>query len=446
MKFRGLLVAAIVLAALTGTLYWSNHRKPPESTGTASADTPPKILALNPTDITGLEIKKKTGEVVTLDKTDAGQWQITAPVPLAADQEAVSSMLSALSSLNSDRLVDDKATNLDQYGLVPASIEVDITKKDKTTVKLLIGDNTPAGSGAYTAVSGDPRVFTLATYNKSNFDKNPNDLRDKRLLNFDSDKLSRVELSAKKQIIEFGRSKDQWQIVKPKPFRADGFQVDELVRSVHDAKMELSGTDDGKKTAAAFNSGSAIATVKVTDISGTQELQVRKNKDDYYAKSSATAGVYKITSATATALDKSLDDFRNRKLFDFGYADLDKIEIHDGAKNFVVSRSGADWLSNGTKMDGPSVTTLIGAIRDLSATKFPDGGFTGAAIELTITSNDGKRIEKVALSKNNESYVARRENEPAFYEVAASSVAELQKAAAELKPAVVKPALAPTKK
>jgi hypothetical protein len=444
MKFRGLLIATIVLAALTGTLYWSNHRKPPETTGTASADTPPKILTLNQGDVIGIAIKKKSGEDVTLGKTDSGQWQITAPKSLAADQDAVTSMLSSLSSLNSDRLVDDKATNLDQYGLVPPSIEVDITKKGKTTVKLLIGDNTPTGSAAYAAVTGDPRVFTLATYNKSNFDKGPNDLRDKRLLTFDSDKLSRLELSAKKQTIEFGRNKDQWQIEKPKPLRADSFQVDELVRSVHDAKMELSATDDDKKTAAAFSSGSATASVKITDISGTQELQVRKNKDDYYAKSSAIAGVYKITSGTAAALDKNLDDFRNKKLFDFGYADPEKIEIHDGAKTVVVTRSGADWLSHGAKMDVPSVTTLIGVVRDLSASKFPDNGFTSPAIEITVTSNDGKRIEKALLSKDGDAYVAKRDNEPALYEIAASSVTELQNAAASLKPAEVKPA--PTKK
>jgi hypothetical protein len=442
MKFRGLLVAAIVLAALTGTLYWSNHRKPPETTGTASADTPPKILTLNQTDITGIEIRKKTGEDIILGKTEVGQWRITAPKSLAADQDAVSTMLSSLSSLNSDRLVDDKAMNLDQYGLVPPSIELDIATKGTKTVKLLIGDNTPAGSGAYTAVAEDPRVFILPSYNKSGFDKTLNDLRDKRLLNFDSDKLSRVELSAKKQTIEFGRNKDQWQIVKPKPLRADGFQVDDLVLSLHDAKMELSAADDDKKTAAAFNSGSAIATVKVTDVSGAQELQVRKNKDDYYAKSSVTAGVYKITNSTATALDKTLDDFRNKKLFDFGYADPEKIEIHEGAKNVVVTRSGTDWLFNGAKMDAPSVTTLISTIRDLSANKFPDNGFTSPAIEITITSSGGKRIEKAFLSKNGDAYVAKRDNEPALYEIAASSVTELQNAAASLKPAEVKPASA----
>ena len=124
MKSRGLIVAVIVLAALTGTLYWSNHRKPAESSVNAAAGTPPKILTLNQADITAVVIKKKGGEDVTLAKNDAGKWQITAPKQLRADQDAVSSLLSTLSALNSDRLIEDKATSLEQYGLTQPSIEV----------------------------------------------------------------------------------------------------------------------------------------------------------------------------------------------------------------------------------------------------------------------------------------------------------------------------------
>jgi len=60
--------------------------------------------------------------------------------------------------------------------------------------------------------------------------KSANDLRDKRLLTLDFDKLSQLELATKKQDIQFGRNKQEWQIVKPKPARADNFQVEEIVR------------------------------------------------------------------------------------------------------------------------------------------------------------------------------------------------------------------------
>jgi hypothetical protein len=435
MKSRGLIVAVIVLAALTGTLYWSNHRKPAETNVSASAESPPKILTLNQADITGIAIRKKASEELTLVKNDAGKWQITAPKQLRADQDAVSSLLSTLSALNSDRLIEDKAANLKQYGLTQPSLEVDVTEKSKKTDKLLIGDDTPSSSAAYAAVVGDPRVFTVASYNKNNLDKSAKDVRDKRLMTFESDRVTRIELQAKKQAIEFGRNKEQWQIVKPGPFRADGFQVDDLLRNLSDAKMDLTASDDEKKTEAAFRSGTPVATAKVTDASGTQELQLRKNKDDYYAKSSVVEGVYKTASGVGSGLDKSLDDFRNKKLFEFGYADPEKIELHDWPKNYSLSRSGEDWSLNDAKMDASSVRTLVGKIRDLTASKFPENGFTTAVLDIAVTSNDGKRTEKVLIAKNGDRYIAKRENEPSLYELNSGDVSELQKSAAEIKPA-----------
>ena len=73
MKNRGLLIAAVVLAALTGALYWSNRHPASENTAKASIDTPPKILSLKQEDISKIEIKKKGGEELDLAKGDAGK-------------------------------------------------------------------------------------------------------------------------------------------------------------------------------------------------------------------------------------------------------------------------------------------------------------------------------------------------------------------------------------
>jgi hypothetical protein len=437
MKGYGLLIAAIVLAALSGVLYWSNHRKPAESALKVSADTPPKILTLPEADITKLDIKHKNGDELALAKNDAGKWQITAPKDWRADQSEVSSMVSTLSSLSSERLIEDKAANLADYGLAQPSIEVDVTEKNNKTDKLLIGDNTPTGNAVYVALAGDPRVFTLASYNKNSLDKGVKDLRDKRLLTFDSDKLSRVELEAKKEDIEFGRNKDQWQIVKPKPLRADDSKVQDLIRKLSDARMDLSVSDDEqKKAASAFSSGTAVATAKLTDASGTQELQVRKNKDDYYAKSSAVDGIYKVGSDLGQALDKNVDEFRNKKLFDFGFTEPDKIEFRDGAKTYYLTKGGVDWWSgDGKKVEPISADTYEEKVRDLAASKFVDSGFTTPVMELTATSNGGKTVEKVLIAKSGDTYIAKRENEPALYELDPSAVKDLERAAADMKPA-----------
>src|SRR5579864_964482 len=167
MKSSGLIIAAVVLAALTGVLYWSNRHPPSENTAKASVDTPPKILTLKQEDISKIAIRKKGGEELDLAKGDAGKWQITAPKPLGADQEAVSSLLSTVSSLNADRLVEDKAGDLSQYGLAQPAIELDVTTKEAKPQKLLLGDDTPAGSAVFAKLEGDPRIFTIATYTKT---------------------------------------------------------------------------------------------------------------------------------------------------------------------------------------------------------------------------------------------------------------------------------------
>src|SRR2546423_1298145 len=443
MKLSGLLIATIVLAALSGVLYWSNHHPPAEATSKISSDTPPKILDLKEADISRVEIKKKSSELA-LEKNSSGKWQITAPKPLGADQDAVSSMISTLSSLNSERLVDEKPADLKQYGLAQATVEVDITAKDKPR-KLLIGDDTPAGNAVFAKLESGPRVFTVASYSKTSIDKSANDLRDKRLLTADFDKLSRVEVVTKKQSIEFGRNKQGWQILKPKPLRADNYQVEDFVRKLRDAKMDLGGAgNDDKKAAAGFAAGAPVGSVTLTDSSGTQELQVHKSKDDYYAKSTAVAGIYKVPSDVGQAFDKKLDDFRNKKLFDFGFDEPNKVELHDGAKAYFLTKGGEDWWSDGKKMDASTVQSLIDKVRGLSASKFVESGFTTSALEAIVTSSDNKRVEKILICKNGDRYVAKRENEPALYELDSSAVTELQKAAADLKQAP--PPASPAKK
>jgi hypothetical protein len=437
MKLRGLIVAVVVLAGLTGTLYWSNHHKPAETTE-ASANTAPKILSVKEADISKFGLKKNGAEQVAGERNSSGQWKLTSPTPLAADQSAVSSLLGTFSSLNSERLVEEKAGNLASYGLDAPKLEFDLSEKNNQTQKLFLGDDTPTGNGIYAKLDGDPRVFIMPSFDKTSIDKTANDLRDKRLLTLDPDKISQVDLVAKTQEIEFGRNKDEWQIVKPKPLRADGSEVDELVRALAEAKMQLDASDDPKKIASAFALATPVATAKVTAESGTQELQVRKNKDDYYAKSSSVDGTYKVASTLGTALDKSLDDFRNKKLFDLGSEDLNKIEIHDGSKTYFLTRSGEDWWSGSAKkMDPGSVQDLVDKIRDLSASKFVDTGVGAAtSIDLTVTSNDGKRVEKVAIAKLGDNYIAKRENDSTLYQIDSKTIDDLKRSAENIKPAV----------
>jgi hypothetical protein len=327
--------------------------------------------------------------------------------------------------------VADKASNLAEYGLDPPALLIEVWEKDNKLHTLRIGDNTPTGNAVYAMLQGDPRIFTIASYTKTSLDEGLNDLRDKRLITLAPDKISRVELLKKGGDIEFVRNQDEWQILKPKPLRADSTHVGDLARQLTEAKMDTSSAD-AADAASAFAKATPVATAKVTGDSGTQQLDIRKAKNDYYAKSSVVEGAFKVDSALGKAVEKKLDDYRNKSLFDFGYGTPIKIEIHNGQQTLVLTRGSAgedDWWSNGKKADPAKASDLVSKLRDLSASGFADSGFSHPTTELIIISNDGKRVEDVLIVKSGDGYLAQRKGEPTLYKLPASTVDNLVKAA-----------------
>ncbi|MBV9304724.1 MAG: DUF4340 domain-containing protein [Acidobacteriaceae bacterium] len=435
MKPRNLLIAAILLAALSGVVWWSK-RHPEAAQSTPATPSNPKLVDIPEAQVQSINLKKKDGPLLTVERK-GDKWAITQPQPYATDQDAVNSLASSLSPVSADNVVEDKATDLGKYGLTTPSLTVAVRQKNGKTSDLVFGDDVPAGSLVYARVGTEPKVYAVSSSVKTSFDKGVNDLRDKRLLTFNSNNLSRIELLSGKSDIEFGKSNaNDWQIIKPQPYRADNFQVEELLRKLTDAKMDLStSAGDAKKADTSFASGQPVASAKVSDAGGTQSLDVRKNKDDYYARSSSVKGVYKVSSDLGKELEKTLDDFRNKKIFDFGFSDPTKIEVTGTPGDKTYTRSGTDWKLNGQVMDSASVQSFIDKLRDLAATKFATSSFSSPVMTLAVTSNDGKRFEKVELAKTNDGYLARRQNEPALYQLDNKAVSDILEAGKAIKPA-----------
>lgn len=434
MKTRNLLIASFLLAALAGVVFWAQKHPSTPATDTSVPPTP-KLADIPESNIQQVQITRKDTPPVTLQR-DGGKWVITTPQKLPADQDVVSTLLTNLSPVNGDSVVEEKSSNLAQYGLTTPVLDVKIQEKSGKADELLFGNDVVAGSLTYASVGSRPKVYAVSTNTKTSLDKGVNDLRDKRLLTFDSGKLTSVEVASGKGSIQFAKNNQgDWQIVKPQPYRADNSQVGDLVRVLGEAKMDLSGSaDDLKKAEANFAGGTPVATVKVTDASGTQSLDVRKNKEDYFARGSAVTGAYKVNNDLGNQVAKTVDDYRNKKLFDFAFSDPIKIAVQQNSATVTYVKSGTDYKSNGQTEDPSKVQSLIDKLRDLSATKFSTVVFPGPSITITVTSNDGKRVETVELAKSGNTYLAIRENEPTVYEINAGTVDDLLKANADIKP------------
>ena len=118
MKMRGLLIAVVVLAALAGGVYWSNKAKQAEATqARRSASTTPKILAIPADRISKIEIRKTGGDTTVVER-EVGQ--VGAHRAQAAGRRSGRGRLHRAPpspALNADRIIEEKAQDLAQYGL-----------------------------------------------------------------------------------------------------------------------------------------------------------------------------------------------------------------------------------------------------------------------------------------------------------------------------------------
>src|SRR5215469_576168 len=428
MKPNGLMAATGVLVALGGTIWWYNKHPKKETPATPAS---PKLLSVSDSDIEGIRIAKTGSDPVVLKKL-ADKWVIAEPKQMAADEDTVKSLTSSLSSLNADRVIDEKPDNLAGFGLATPVEEIDVTRKGGAVDKILIGSDTPSGTDAYAKVESKPAVYTVFSSTKSNFDKSVNDLRDKRFLPFNSDKVTAISVTSKGPAFSFGKNaQGEWQIVTPSPMRADSMQVDDLLRKLKDAKMDLAGADD-KKAASEFASGTNVGTAVVTDNSGPYTINIHQSKDKtYYAKSSAVEGIYKLSGDAGDVLkDKDVDSFRNKKLFDFGFNDPSRLDLN----GVVYQKSGDKWNGPAGQVDSSSLQNVIDKLRDLSASKFADKMSGTQALAVAVTSGDKNKLERVTISKAGDAYNAQREAEPSVYVIDGKNFDDLQKAISGIKP------------
>lgn len=433
MPVKRLLSAVVALLLAAGLVWWSREKGVPDETPAG-----PKIFDLTETAIGKIELRRAGGETTVLERGADKQWALTAPAPFRADRDAVQTLVTALAKLNAEKIVEEKVENFADFGLREPAFIAMVTLDDGTLHTVMLGDEVPAAGGQYARLAGDSRLFTIASFTKTNLDKSTIDLRDRRLLTFDSGTLNTVQFLSSGQSVEFVR-KDagNWRISKPEPLRADGWQVEELVRRLREAQLDpAQSQENARKLAADFNRAAVIAVIAVNDSASDaqQSLEVRRTADNrYLARSSVVEGVHLLSNDTGEGFNKTLADFRSRKLFDFGFAEPSKVEFKDAKGTRVFTKDAAAWKEGPKVIDSVGVQSLIDRLRDLAAESFPSSGFTTPEIEVSITAGEPATTEKLLVSRAGDRFIARRDGEPALYELKAEAVNEMAQAARDIK-------------
>ncbi len=438
MRFLILLIIAIPLGWYA---YYDSKKGPVD-------DTPKKdkVFSVESDKIDEIEVKSESGDHTTLRKKGT-DWEIVQPLAAVPDQSAVSGITSNLSSVEIQRVIDENATDLKEFGLDSPRVEIAF-KANGQQHKLQLGQRTPAGSDVYAKLPESKRVFLVPSFLDSTFNRSTFDLRDKSVLKIDREKVDSLEVSSKDRTLRFEKKNGEWQIAQPASGRAEFGAVDGLVSRVGSVQMKSIVPDatDLKK----YGLDKPVSTVRLGSGSSQASLAIGSAAESgsVYAKDLSRPAVFTIESSLADDLKKDASEYRQKDLFDARSFNTTRLEIVHNNQTTVFEKTKAKtkdgkeeekWKQTAPAAkdaDASKVEALIAAATGARATGFVDTtaktGLDKPELTVAFKYDEGKD-ERVTFARTKDAAYASRAGSPGAAKVDASVVDSIVKALGDVK-------------
>jgi hypothetical protein len=424
---RSFLILLAIGVALGAYIYFVERNRP-------AGDEPekkPKVFDdVKESDVEEIVVTSG-GETTHLKKT-GGQWQIVAPITAEADKEQVNNLLGNFATLERNDVVEESPSNLKPFGLSPPRADVAFRKQGSKDMRhLLVGNKAPTGGDIYAQLGGEKRVILISGFMESVFVRSTFDLRDKTILKFDRDKIEAVELVSPDHTVRLTRSPTDWRIVEPLQVRADSGTADSIISRLATSQMKAITTSGATDVAALKQYGLDKPAVTATVVAGSSRatLQIGGEAPESarYARDVSRPMVFTVESSLLDDLKKPASDFRRKDLFDFRPFNATHLEITRGGKTYVFDRvkntdpkapANEKWHQSAPSardVDLQKMDSFLSGFSNLRVDSWVEKtaalGLESPELGIVVRFDDGRKEERVLLSKKTDVY-ASRSDEP----------------------------------
>ena len=373
MNPRNTLLLAGVVAAL-GAFVWLYEIRGQEARDEAAEAEKRLFPELEADALTALELSTADGTVARLERRE-GVWSLAAPVEFPADAAAADGIASSLAGLVGETSFDEPAP-LAEYGL-DGEPRVRFEAGDASGA-LRLGKATPVGSNTYAATAADTPVHVVATYRVSAFEKSLDDLREKRILDFDERQLREMTLAWPDAEVRLARDSETepWRVTHPVADTADDPTVDRLVSDLR--YLRATGFDDDPAddetlglAAPAFSAELVLASEAGEPRRIALAIGSAADEDRRAVRAEREGMVYQIAAAGLDDFPRRVDAYRDRELLRFTAGDAERVELmfQDGGQSHAVTaeRGEDGWTSAPDSLGDERIVALVGALANLRA-------------------------------------------------------------------------------
>jgi hypothetical protein len=381
---------------------------------------------------------------LTLKNID-GSWILTAPVTTDADSYAVISNLKAILETQIDRLIADSTTDLDQYGLDQPRGSVTLTRFDGREQKLLVGAENPTGEFIYVKFETGLPVYTVTQSLWNQVNKQPFDLRDKKIMHFKSPEVVELEIFTRnKGRVLLNREGVDWIISKPVQLKANSGEVESYLSRLTNGRVkefiEESPTDIRR-----YGLQKPLITIHVSckdEQAGTSLIvgdSLNGEETGFYAREKSRPALFTLEDWTVKNLNKGPFDFQEKKLITANGENITRIVVkRDEETSIVAQYDSAKWKlvnTDSLSFDENRLRRWVNAIRNYevdelvsykseAVTKY---GLEQPAIRIIPYQNDLELGQILIGKKAGDYFYTKSADQPYIYKVKASKVHEIEK-------------------
>jgi len=444
---RGLtstLLLVVVLAGLGGYIYFVDSKQPAPGIGIDGEAPKEKVYALSVDAVNEVKLTFN-GETSLLRKSESG-WKMLQPVETDADPAEAVSLAQALANLELVRVVEENATDLQKYNLATPPIAVEF-KAGSVTGSLLLGDKNATQGEMYALKNGEKKVFLVSSFQETNFNRTPFDLRDKKILKFDREKADSVTLVRDGKTMTLARTGSEWKVSGPVASRSDYSAIEGLLTRLSTSNMSKLLESDAKDLAK-YGLDKPVMTITVGAGSAKTVLEVGKTEDNQtYARDASRPLVFTVDTTLKDDFNKPFDDYRKKELFELRAFYVSRIravlDTPGGAKTYDFEKVKGEKPSDTeswrvTRVGGASHTVtaramddLLGKLVALKAESFVDAktktGLDKPALIVSASFDEGK-FERVRFGQVSESAFGAREGEAVVAKIDRASMAAAMQA------------------
>ena len=234
MRNKNLIILAAVVLAVGAYIFFFERHQP---TSEEARDRAEKVLPDFDRDaVTSIEIEGGSGRV-RLEKIGE-EWRLREPLDYPADTSKVSSTLTSLANLETDRRLGADDLDPAAYGLDEPDLSVEMRTAEDEVIRLVIGDEMPLGSKRALRLGEGGEIVLASGWFVNDLDREVDEWRSREVVDVSADQVASIDIGAGADHIKAVRVNDEWKLLRPLEDLADPDHLGALFSDLDSLRIE----------------------------------------------------------------------------------------------------------------------------------------------------------------------------------------------------------------